>query len=214
MHEINFIQWFGYTASVIIAISMTMSSLLKLRIINLFGAMMMAVYGILFHAYPVLVLNTFIASIDIYYLYKIFARKDYFKILEVHLENRYLIKFLEFHAKEVEKFFPGFHYDENNTSHSFLILRNMAVAGVLVLKNTNENEAEILLDFVIPEYRDFKPGYFVFVHNKQLFANKNIQKLRTQAYTKKHLKYLKKMQFSPCPNNKDMWCKDLQSYKL
>lgn len=214
MPEINYIQWFGYAASTVIAISMTMSSLLKLRIINLFGATMMAVYGILFHAYPVLLLNTFIVSIDIYYLYKIFARKDYFKILEVRVENRYLIKFLEFHAKEVHKFFPNFSYDENKVSCSFLVLRNMAVAGVLVLKNKSETEAEILLDFVIPEYRDFKPGYFVFVQNKQLFAGKNIQKLYTQAHTKKHIKYLKKMQFVPCPDNNEIWCKDLQSYKL
>ncbi|UCG22985.1 MAG: YgjV family protein [Chloroflexota bacterium] len=58
----------GYVASVLVAISLMMSSILKLRVINLFGALLFTIYGLLIGAYPVAVMNLFIALIDLYYL--------------------------------------------------------------------------------------------------------------------------------------------------
>jgi len=90
------LQIVGYVASVIIAISMVMNSLLKLRIINFFGAITFAIYGFLISAYPVGALNTFIALIDVYYLSKMLLKKEYFKGLYVRANNYYLINFLDF----------------------------------------------------------------------------------------------------------------------
>lgn len=61
----NWLEWFGYTASVVVAISLTMSSILKLRWYNLLGATLFSAYGFLIHAYPVGFLIGFIACVDI-----------------------------------------------------------------------------------------------------------------------------------------------------
>jgi hypothetical protein len=58
----------GYIASVLVAISLMMSSIIKLRVINLFGAALFTLYGLLIGAYPVAVMNLFIVLIDLYYL--------------------------------------------------------------------------------------------------------------------------------------------------
>ena len=58
----------GYFASVLVAISLMMSSILKLRVINLLGAALFTLYGLLIGAYPVAVMNFFIVLIDLYYL--------------------------------------------------------------------------------------------------------------------------------------------------
>ena len=108
--EISLLQWIGYFASIAIAVSMTMSSILKFRWINLAGALTFSTYGFLIGALPVGFLNAFIALVDIYYLYSIYSKKEIFEILEVRAENRYLIRFLEFHEKDIEKYFPGFTY--------------------------------------------------------------------------------------------------------
>jgi len=47
----------GYAASALIAISLMMSSILRLRLINLAGAAAFATYGLLIRAYPVAVLT-------------------------------------------------------------------------------------------------------------------------------------------------------------
>ena len=44
---IHWLDWFGYAASGVILISLTMSSIVKLRWINLAGAVMFAVFGFL-----------------------------------------------------------------------------------------------------------------------------------------------------------------------
>jgi hypothetical protein len=58
----------GYTASALVAISLMMSSIFKLRVINLIGAALFTLYGLLIGAYPVAVLNFTIVLIDLYYL--------------------------------------------------------------------------------------------------------------------------------------------------
>jgi hypothetical protein len=70
----------GYVASVLVAISLTMRSVLKLRVINLFGAAVFTLYGLLIGAYPVAVMNLFIVLIDLYYLREFIASNGYFSL--------------------------------------------------------------------------------------------------------------------------------------
>ena len=64
----NILPWIGYTASVIIVLSMMMNSIVKFRWINLFGALLFSTYGFLIGAIPVGILNGIIVLVDIYYL--------------------------------------------------------------------------------------------------------------------------------------------------
>jgi len=54
----------GYIASIILAISLLMKSLIRLRVLNGIGALIYIIYGILIEAYPVAVLNGIIFFID------------------------------------------------------------------------------------------------------------------------------------------------------
>ena len=105
--ELSIYEIIGYTASGIIALSMTMSSIVKFRWINLVGASIFATYGILIGALPVAILNGLIVAIDIYYLLRIYGKKELFETLEVRKDNRYLLRFLEFHHDEIQKFCIG-----------------------------------------------------------------------------------------------------------
>lgn len=71
MDAMSAVEWFGFAASVVVAYSLMLKDMLKLRCWNLVGASMFAVYGGLIEAMPVLVLNAFIAVADIYYIVKI-----------------------------------------------------------------------------------------------------------------------------------------------
>lgn len=118
--DINILQWIGYLASGIIALSMTMNSILKFRWINLAGALTFSTYGFLIGALPVGFLNAFIACVDIYYLYTIYSKKEVFEILEVRADNRYLLRFLKFHEKDIQKFFPDSSINQKLTPSAFL----------------------------------------------------------------------------------------------
>ena len=79
----NWIEIVGYTGSVLVAISLMMSNVWKLRWINLIGAATFSLYGLILGAYPVFGLNLFIVIIDAYYLILMAKKKDDFTFAEI-----------------------------------------------------------------------------------------------------------------------------------
>ncbi|MPY22884.1 hypothetical protein FM037_04090 [Shewanella psychropiezotolerans] len=65
-------EWVGYLASVVVAISLMMSNIKKLRWWNLIGAGLFVAYGLAIDALPVALVNFFIVLIDAYYIVKIY----------------------------------------------------------------------------------------------------------------------------------------------
>ena len=86
MFGIPWIEWLGYAASIIIAISLIMNAMVKLRVINLIGSFLFAVYGFGIRAYPVGLINTIIVLINMYYLYQMF--KEYRNKKSSELEGK------------------------------------------------------------------------------------------------------------------------------
>jgi len=185
-----FIEIVGYAGSVIVAVSLMMSSVVKLRIFNFVGALVFSTYGFIIGALPVGMLNGFIAIVDLYYIYEIFSAKELFKILNVHHESEYLSYFLDFHKKEIEKFFPAFEFAPNNNWETIFILRNLVPAGLVCAEKINETTIFLKLDYAIPGYRDFKMGKYVY---QKFLKEAGIKKVYTDAGNDAHNKYLRKM---------------------
>ncbi len=198
--ELTLYEWIGYIASVIIAVSMAMSSIVKFRWINLVGASTFSIYGFLIGAWPVMMLNGFIVMVDIYYLRKIYGKKVAFEILEVRPENRYLMRFIEFHDKDIQKFFPGFSYKPELNTISVLTLRDMAVAGVFLARKHDDSTLHVGLDYVLPEYRDFKSGRFIYGQLAEKLTNEGINKVVSVGKSKKYASYLTRLGFVPVDN--------------
>lgn len=194
--ELSIYEIIGYLASGIIALSMTMSSIVKFRWINLVGASTFATYGILIGAIPVAILNGFIVAIDVYYLLRIYGKKELFETLEVRKDNRYLLRFLEFHHDEIQKFFPGFTYKPEMNTISFFVLRNTNIAGIFLAHKGKDECLRVGLDYVVPEYRDYKNGKFIYHSLKGEFVEGGFQKIISPGLTPKHASYLKRLGFS------------------
>ncbi len=192
----QFLEWFGYGASILIVISLMMSSIVKLRWYNLAGAAMMSVYGMLIHAAPVALLNGFIVAIDIYYLCQVYFSRDLFDILQPLPESRYLERFLDFYKTEIQKVVPEFDGIVPDNAMVFFVLRNMVPACLFIAEREADRTLAIKLDFVIPEYRDFKIGHFLFEEKKTFFPSCGFIRLTATATTNIHARYLKRMGFT------------------
>lgn len=196
------IEWIGYIGSVIIAISLMMSSIVKLRWYNLLGASIFSTYGFIIGAMPVAFLNLFISLINIYYLYKIYNQKDFLKLLHIRTENKYLDFFIDYYQQDINIFFPGFYESFKSSLYdpkkylSFLVIRNAAVAGIFIGKKISETELFVEIDFAIPEYRDLKTGKYIYMQNQRYFENLGILKFSANPKSVKHYNYLKKMGFT------------------
>jgi hypothetical protein len=184
----------GYTGSILVAISLMMKSLVRLRTVNMIGAIVFIIYGLLIGAIPVVFLNTLILGVNVYNLWQMWRQKDYFTLMEVRSESAYLKHFLDFYRKEILEFIPTYLFKPKSEQLVLFVLRNMMPVGVLIVKS-EENTATIFLDFVIPGYRDFRAGKFLYDQSVEFFRQKGITRLITDAGNPRHETYLKRMGF-------------------
>jgi len=185
------VEIIGYVASIVVAISLTMSSILKLRIINLIGAITFVIYGLMLPTYPVAFVNFLIACINVYYLIQMSSQKEYFQILDSEANSQYLTHFLDFHRQDILKFFPQFNSETQKAHRSFFVLRNTVPAGLIVFEE-KEDHVNIVLDYVTPQFRDFKVGQFLYKQNCQIFTGKKVCCKATSPWLER---YLPKMGF-------------------
>ncbi len=69
--DLSLTDLFGYSATIVLLISFTMNRILNLRIINSIACLLFVVYGILLStSWPIIISNSFIFLINIYYLLK------------------------------------------------------------------------------------------------------------------------------------------------
>ena len=192
---IAWIEWFGYAASVVVAISLMMSSIVKLRWLNLTGAAMFSSYGFIIGALPVGFLNLFIVVINVVYLVRMYRAKDDFRIMRWSGGDEFLSHFLEFHRAEIERFFPRLDYRNLDGRSVFFLVRNSAPIGLLFGRNQEGGSFLIELDYVGPQYRDLKMGSFLYEKN-DFFRRQGYSALKAQATGSGHDAYLMRMGFA------------------
>lgn len=207
--ELDFLELFGYFGSVLVAVSLMMKNILKLRWINLAGASVFSIYGLLVGAYPVFVLNGFIAFVDVYYLMQMYKQKDYFSLMPVKPDNRFLEKFFDYYQSDIQKYFPQFIQDESSERNFIFILRNLMPVGIIVYKKLKENEIEVELDYAIPDYRDLENAQFVFSSESEYLKNEGIKRIITKSEVKPHIKYLLKIGFERSIEKENYFYKNL-----
>lgn len=189
----------GYLASLLILVSMTMGNIVRLRIFNLLGAITFTLYGVMINSIPVAATNAIIIGINVYYLFTMINAKSYFKLLKVSAANEYLQYFIEYYQDDIINFQPDIPLNITDNSLNIFILRDMVPAGLVSGRITSEGIFTVDIDYVIPRFRDFKTGKFLFQNNVQFFKDLNIKEIRTFAFNRTHIEYLQKIGFTSTP---------------
>lgn len=81
----DFLEIFGYIGTALVIISMMMSSVTKLRIINICGSIISGTYSYLSNAWPIVIMNICLIIINVYHLIKDFLLKKHMTILKLQL---------------------------------------------------------------------------------------------------------------------------------
>ncbi len=202
------IQIIGYSGSFLIAMSLSMKSISRLRKINLIGASTFALYGLLMQAYPVLILNSFISLVDIYYLFQMQRKKDYFELLPIRTnQSPFLLRFLEYHRDDIKTFFPEFNFDSEKDYLIAFVLRNLMPVSLFIAKKEEGETLRICLDYSIPAYRDRQNAHYLYHRGKDFFRNLNYRYLIICSDIPAHQKYLKKIGFKKDGSQGENWFK-------
>jgi len=195
--ETSFIyELIGYAASLLVAISLMMSNILRLRVVNMAGAAVFCIYGILINSVPVALMNAFIVLVNIYYIIQMWTSKEYFKLLPISAGNEFLSYFIKFYQDEIERNQPSFGFDVERDDICLFTLRNTVPAGLFVGNLKSDGTLDVKLDFATPSYRDYKIGRFLFYESRTYFANRGVTRIIANGDSSEHKNYLKRMGFS------------------
>jgi len=192
----------GYAASALIALSLMMTNVLRLRMINLSGAGLFTAYGLLVDALPVAVVNGFICLINLIFLVRIYARKQVFELVYAKDPHAsYPHHFASFWADDIRKFFPRFALDEHSDAQLILITRDSVPVGLFVHGPYQPSGGlEIHLDYVVPAYRDFKAARFLTSQGVKACREKACTHFYLRDPSAAHRRSLRRLGFSPDPD--------------
>ncbi|MDJ0953471.1 MAG: hypothetical protein QNJ81_07310 [Acidimicrobiia bacterium] len=193
------IEIIGYTGSGLVILSLLQRSILRLRTIGFVASTTFLVYSIAIQAYPIAVVNVVAASIHAYYLRQLVRRKsEVFTILRMRPESRYLQYFLDFYKEDIAtRYQPDFVYEPAPNTLAVFLLRDMVPAGLLVAKVHGDSSFEILLDYVIPQYRDFKLANWLYSDESGIWDEANCRCAWTRVTTPEQEEYFTKVGFQP-----------------
>ncbi len=194
----NGVETVGYLGSLLVAVSLSMQSVLRLRWINLVGAAFFSIYGGLIGAMPILLVNAYIAVMDAYYLWQIYRQSDFFTLEPLsEIGDLFFLRFMRFHEKDIVRFFPRAFQDRFEPDETWLLFRNLMPVGVFAIVPRGDGCAEILMDYVIPAYRDFQFGHFIFERKRGYFSDRKVHSLEAWTTIPAHQSYLEKLGFKP-----------------
>lgn len=204
---ISYLEWLGYAASIIVFVSLSMTSIVKLRWYNMLGAILFSLYGFLIGSYPVAFMNFLIVCTNIYYLVKMNKHKESFKVIEVKDNDGILNYYLDSYKKDIAKFFPDFKSAEGKLS--VFVLRDMSVAGIFI-GEVKDDMFKIDIDYALPQYRDFKVANYLYNKLNDILSQHKVKCIVCDSEIEDNLKYIKKMGFQTCTREgKEVMCKTL-----
>ena len=191
MNTSMMIELVGYLGSALVVVSMLMSSVVKLRLINTVGGILFTAYAVIIRSYPTAIMNFCLILINIYSLMKLLKSSKAYDVTEAGSEESMVSYFLRYYQDDIKIYFPAFRWDSALYDAVYVTYCNAKPAG-LMLGRRNGAEIEISLEYTTPEYRDCSAGRYLYERLKE----QGICKLKFREQAEKHEGYLQKMGYS------------------
>ena len=186
------LEMIGYLGSALVIVSMLMTSVIKLRVINTIGGVIFCGYALCIHSYPTAAMQVCLIVINLINLYKLNNTKKEYSAIALNSGDCFLEHFLSAYNSDIKKYFPDFAGTEAEDK-IFLITCEEAPAGVFIAKDEGADFLTVKLDYTTPTYRDCSAGKFLYSYLKQ----NGIKNIKAETKIPAHEKYLKKMGFKP-----------------
>lgn len=176
MPLIEVIGWFG---SFVLVVSLLQTRVIRLRLINLIGSLILLGYNAQLQVWPMVGLNVVLAIINIFFLWKMLSTRHdarAYTVIELGAGDRYLDHVLSVHAEDIAQNNPDFVDDRSADRLQLLVVRGDETVGVVIATDAGDRTAEVLLDWVTPRYRDLTPGEFVY-RTSEVFTSRGFTRV-------------------------------------
>ncbi len=180
------IELFGYLGSTLVVVSMLMSSVVKLRVINTLGSVISGTYALIIGSFPLALMNICLMVINLYNLRKLLVTKQQYHLVKCGRDDATVRFFLAQHAQDIGLYFDGYDADADVV---YLIFCDTAPAGILLGQTRKNGAVEVSLEYTTPAYRDCSIGKFLYA----ALPGEGITALQVASCSEAHRSYLEKM---------------------
>ena len=188
MNKEFIIEMVGYLGSLLVLVSFLMTSVVKLRIVNSVGSLIFMIYALIIKSYPTAVMNGALVIINLRFLLKSRNTEQVFELVKVNNEDALLQFLLKYYQSDILTCFPTVDLDLSNSTDIYVVTCNGKPVGITAGNRTGE-DLYLLLDYSIPEYRDFSVAEYLNRHIKE----EGVKRLIYSGSTENHLDYLNKL---------------------
>jgi hypothetical protein len=190
----------GWGGSALVVVSLLQTRILRLRVLNLVGCVILVGFNLAIPVWPMVGMNAVLAVINVVHLWRLLRHRHddlEYAVLEVNSTDAYLGHVLTAHQTDIAKFNPAFKSAAGASAaspYAFLVQRGERTVGVVLAHDAGSGRAQIDLDYVLPKYRDFTPGEFVY-RRSDVFTDHGFHQVMAPPRMRDSAPYLKKLGF-------------------
>ncbi len=177
----------GYAGSALVLVSLLMTSIVKLRVINAIGCVVFSTYAFVIHSIPTALMNVALFVIDVFFLIKILSDKADFSCVNTSVSDPIVNHFCEQFSTDISQYFDL--SQMQSADRVVVIFDNETVAGLLAGKSEG-NRLKLIIDYTTQQYRDCKVGPYIY----DVLSN-SFNELVYAGTNEKHVPYCLKMGF-------------------
>ena len=148
----------GYTGSALVVVSMLMTSIIRLRVINLTGSLIFTVYALLIRSYPTAAMNIFLVGINVWHLVRLRKTSKHYDLVRTDPEDSVFAYLLKTSMEDICLWFPAFAMPSRKPDIALLVCHDRNPAGLFLASDAGDGTVEVLLDYALPVYRDTSVG--------------------------------------------------------
>lgn len=185
----------GWGGSALVVLSLLQTRILRLRVLNLIGCVILVAFNAVVGVWPMVGMNAVLAVINVVHLWRLLRHRHdeaEYQVLQVNDGDAYLGFILERHRKDINRFNPGF--TSGASPYAFLVQHGDRTVGVVLAHDAGAGRAQIDLDYVVPKYRDFTPGEFVY-RRSDVFTEQGFRQVIAPPRMRDSTPYLRNLGF-------------------
>lgn len=160
-------QIIGWVGSALLVASLLQTRLMRLRVLNLTACLILVAFNAALSVWPMVGMNIVLSAINIFFIVKMLRERHDARVYDavrMSVDEPFLRALLTRHREDIAAFNPGLPADPTaEAEHAFVVSAGDEVVGVVLSRaGRAPDEQQVVIDYVLPPYRDFTPGEFVF----------------------------------------------------
>lgn len=160
----------GWAGSALLVLSLVQTRLMRLRVLNSIACVVLIAYNAVLGVWPMVAMNVVLVAINLWAIARLLRERHDSRVYEaapIATDAPVLLGVLRRHWADIARFNPDLAAGDAGAllaraDHAFLVTTGDQVVGVVLSADAGPGTQQVLLDHVLPAYRDFTPGEFVF----------------------------------------------------